>query len=278
MVDFWRIVRRRPTAIASIIFLVVLLFAAVFAPLLPLSDPAKISDAALLPPSATHWFGTDDLGRDVFSGAVYGARVSLTVGIAAALAAAFFGCFVGAVSGFFGGLCDLIFMRIAEIFQVLPTFLLAALVIALSEPGLPQVIVVIAALSWPQPARLMRGEVLRLRNMDFVALVRCLGIGEGKILLREVVPNAIAPTLAIVPLIIGHSILVEVSLGYLGLTDVDLISWGRMLSTGQRFLLNGWWMSIFPGAAILLTTLAFNILGDAIQAALDPRRSSGRAK
>jgi peptide/nickel transport system permease protein len=278
MADFWRIVKRRPTAMASIIFLIVLLFAAVFAPLLPLADPAKISDAALLPPSAIHWFGTDDLGRDVFSGVVYGARVSLTVGIAAALAAAFFGCFVGAVSGFFGGLCDLIFMRIAEIFQVLPTFLLAALVIALSEPGLPQVIIVIAALSWPQPARLMRGEVLRLRNMDFVALVRCLGIGEGKILLREVVPNAIAPTLAIVPLIIGHSILVEVSLGYLGLTDVDLISWGRMLSTGQRFLLNGWWMSIFPGAAILLTTLAFNILGDAIQAALDPRRSSGRAK
>ena len=276
MAEGWRFPKMRLLVLAAFSFLTILFLAALLAPILPLPDPTQISDAAIQPPSRLHWFGTDELGRDVFSGAIYGARVSLMVGISAAIAASCLGLIIGALSGYFGGLADLIFMRIAELFQILPTFLLAALVIAVSQPGLPQVIIVIAALSWPQPARLMRSEVMRLKGMDFVTLVRCLGVGEGRILLREVVPNALGPSLAIAPLIIGHAILVEVSLGYLGLTDVDVISWGRMLSTGQRFLLNGWWMSMFPGVAILLTTLAFNIIGDHIETVLDPRRASGR--
>jgi peptide/nickel transport system permease protein len=168
-------------------------------------------------------------------------------------------------------------MRISEIFQVLPTFILAAVIVALSGPGLPQVIVVIAILAWPQTARVMRGEVMRIKQLDFVAALHCLGIGETEILLREIIPNALAPVLAVGTLIVGQAILLEASLGYLGLSSPEIVSWGRMLNDGQRFLFNAWWLSLFPGAAIFLTVLAFNLGGDAVSAALDPRQSgSGR--
>jgi peptide/nickel transport system permease protein len=197
------------------------------------------------------------------------------VGLLAAVAATLLGGLIGAFAGYRGGAFDLIVMRIAEIFQVLPTFILAAVIIALSRPGLPQVIIVIAALAWPQTARLMRGEVMRIKQMDFVAAVRCLGIGDGAILLREIVPNSLAPVLAVGTLIVGQAILLEASLGFLGLSSPEIVSWGRMLNSGQRFLFNAWWLSVFPGTAIFLTVLAFNLTGDAIGAAMDPRRSGG---
>jgi peptide/nickel transport system permease protein len=266
-----------PAGLGAFGFVAALAFLAVAAPLLFAGDPDRITDTVMSAPSFAHPFGTDELGRDGVAGIVYGARVSLTVGLLAAIAATVLGGLIGAVAGYRGGLLDLITMRIAEIFQVVPTFILAAVIIALSHAGLAQVIVVIAALAWPQTARLMRGEVMRLSRMDFVAAARCLGIREGAILLREIVPNALAPVLALGTLIVGQAILLEASLGFLGLSNPDIVSWGRMLNSGQRYLFSAWWLSVFPGTAIFLTVLAFNLAGDAIGAALDPRRQGGAA-
>jgi len=275
MRNFWRITLSQPAGLAAVVFVSLLAFLAVTAPLLFPGDPNQITENVMRAPSFAHPFGTDELGRDGLASVVYGARVSLIVGLLAAVAATLIGGLVGAFAGYRGGAFDLIVMRIAEIFQVLPTFILAAVIIALSRPGLPQVVIVIAALAWPQTARLMRGEVMRIKQTDFVAAVRCLGIGDSAILLREIVPNALAPVLAVGTLIVGQAILLEASLGFLGLSSPEIVSWGRMLNSGQRLLFNAWWLSVFPGTAIFLTVLAFNLAGDAIGAAMDPRRSGG---
>ena len=256
----------------ALAFLLVLVVAALAAALLGLGDPDRISDTVLQAPSWQHPMGTDELGRDVLTGIVYGTRVSLAVGLLAAAAATLLGTAIGGLAGFYGGVIDLVMMRVSEVFQVVPSFILAAVIVALSGPGMLQVIAVIAILAWPQTARLMRGEVLRLKQLEFVDAARCLGIGEGSILLREIVPNALAPTLAVGTLIIGQGILLEAALSFFGLGSPDVVSWGRMLNSGQRFLFNAWWLSLFPGAAIFLTVLALNLLGDAVGAALDPRR------
>lgn len=273
--NLWRMTMSQPAGLAAVAFVSLLAFLAVCAPLLFPGDPNQITENVMRAPSFAHPFGTDELGRDGLASVVYGARVSLIVGLLAAAAATLLGGLIGAFAGYRGGAFDLIVMRIAEIFQVLPTFVLAAVIIALSRPGLPQVIIVIAVLAWPQTARLMRGEVMRIKQMDFVAAVRCLGIGDSAILLREIVPNSLAPVLAVGTLIVGQAILLEASLGFLGLSSPDIVSWGRMLNSGQRFLFNAWWLSVFPGTAIFLTVLAFNLAGDALGAAMDPRRSGG---
>jgi peptide/nickel transport system permease protein len=164
-------------------------------------------------------------------------------------------------------------MRLAEFFQVMPTFILAVVVVALAGPGLLRVVLVIAALSWPQTARIARGEVLRLSRLEFVDGLRCLGMPAPRILLLEVLPNAMGPVIALGTLVIGSAILLEASLSFLGLSDPSLVSWGRLMSAGQRFLFSAWWLSVFPGAAIFITVLAFNLLGDALRDLLDPRHA-----
>jgi peptide/nickel transport system permease protein len=269
MRDAWARLAEHKAGIVGLAFIAVLVFAGVAAPLLLAHDPAALSNDIMTPPSPVHWFGTDELGRDVFAGISQGVQVSLTVGFAAALAASVLGILIGAVAGFFGGKVDLALMRFSEMFQVMPSFILAAVIVALAGPGLTRVVGVIAILAWPQVARVMRGEVLRVRQLEFVDAVRCLGIREEAILLREVIPNAIAPVLAVGTLIVGQAILLEAALSFLGLSSADLISWGRMLNSGQRLLYNAPWLSIFPGAAIFLTVLAFNLVGDAVGAARD---------
>lgn len=255
----------------SFALVVVLALAAIFAGLIFDGDPKQISEHVMLPPSFSHPLGTDDLGRDMLTNIVYGIRVSLTVGLLAAFGASLLGNVIGALAGYYGGALDLIVMRISEIFQVIPTFILAAVIVALSGPGLPQIIIVIIILSWPQTARLMRGEVMRIRRLEYVDAVRCLGFSEHKILVGEVVPNAIAPSLAVCTLIVGQAILLEASLSFFGLSSPDIVSWGQMLNSGQRFLFNAWWLSFFPGLAIFVTVLAFNLIGDAVGFALNPR-------
>jgi peptide/nickel transport system permease protein len=154
---------------------------------------------------------------------------------------------------------------------VVPTFVLAAVVVALSGSSLPHVIAVIALLAWPQPARIMRGEVMRIKQLEFVDALRCLGYGDGTILFREIVPNALSAVLAVGSLLVGQAILLEAALSYFGLGNPAVVSWGRMLNAGQRFLANAWWMALFPGIAISVTILAFNLLGDAIARALNAR-------
>ena len=260
---------RAGVASAGYVALLVLVAAVTF--VLPGVDPHQISDLAMAAPSTGHLLGTDELGRDMLLGILYGSQVSLAVGVSAAIGATLLGVLLGAAAGFYGGWLDLAVMRVSEMFQVVPSFILAAVIVALSGTGLTQVVAVIVLLAWPQIARITRGEVMRVKQLEFVDAVRCLGVREWTLLATEVVPNAMAPVLAAGTLVVAQAILLEASLSFLGLSSADIVSWGRMLNAGQRFLFNSWWMSVFPGLAIFLTVLAFNLLGDAIGSALNPR-------
>jgi peptide/nickel transport system permease protein len=275
MHSFWRKLAAHRAAAASLVFIILLVVMTAATGLVTTVDPNQITEEVLLPPSLAHPLGTDELGRDVLLGIAFGTRISLAVGLFAALAATFVGGLIGALAGFYGGTFDLFIMRIAEIFQVVPTFILAAVIVALYGAGLMQVIAVVALLAWPQTARLMRSEVMRIKRLDFVDALRCLGLREPAILFNEIVPNALGPTITVGTLIVGQAILLEAALSFFGLSSPDAMSWGRMLNSGQRFLNNAWWLSFFPGLAILLTVLAFNLLGDGIGAALDPRGGKG---
>jgi len=251
---------------------ILFVLAGIFGPALLGGDgPNTLSDAALIPPGTQHMLGTDELGRDVFTLLVYGVRTSLVVGVMAALLASLLGVAIGAVAGYVGGRLDTFIMRVSEIFQVMPNFILAAVVVAMAGPGILRVVAVIAILSWPQVARVMRGEVLRVKQLEYVDASRCLGMKESSILAFEVVPNAISPVIAVGTLIVGQAILLESALSFFGLTPPDVPSWGLMLSSGQRFFYQAWWLSVFPGLFILATVLAFNFLGDAIGKAFNPR-------
>jgi peptide/nickel transport system permease protein len=268
-----RAILRNPAGGISTAFVVFLVLVALVGPWLYPVDPFDLSMDTSEPPGGVRPLGTDDLGRDVLAGMIEGIKVSLAVGCAAALAATFLGIMVGAVAGYLGGWADTLLMRVAEFFQVMPTFILAVLIVSIVGPGLTRIVAIIALLSWPQTARVARGEVLRVSQLDFVDSVRCLGIPGWRILITEILPNAVGPALAIATLIMAHAILLEASLSFLGLSAPDVISWGRMLSIGQHYLFTAWWLSVFPGLAIFLTVLAFNLLGDALGDALNPRRA-----
>ena len=276
MLSFWARFSNHRSGVIAGFYVLALILVMLAVGLLPGPDPNAITSEVMLAPSIDHPLGTDELGRDVFVSIAHGIKVSLSVGFAAALGATIIGILVGSMAGFYGGVVDLLFMRISEIFQVVPSFILAAVIVALSGPGLLQVVAVISLLAWPQVARLMRGEVMRIKQLEFVDAVRCLGVRELAILTAEVVPNALAPALAAGTLVVAQAILLEAALSFFGLSSVDIVSWGRMLNSGQRFLFNAWWLSVFPGAAIFATVLAFNLLGDALGSALNPRTMSGR--
>jgi len=263
---------------AGLGYLALVVLAAVLGPSLMPGDPLALSTDIMLRPCPSHWLGTDDLGRDVLTQLVYGTRVSLVVGGVAAVVATLLGTFVGGVAGYAGGLVDTAIMRIAEFFQVIPSFILAVVIVTFIGPGETRVIMVIALLAWPQTARVARGEVLRLARAEFVDALRCIGLPEWRILLMEVIPNALGPVIAVGTLIVGYAILLESSLSFLGLYDPDAVSWGRMLSAGQQFLFTAWWLSVFPGLAILLTVLSLNLVGDSLSDALDPRRMAARMR
>jgi peptide/nickel transport system permease protein len=265
-------------ALAGLGYLGLAVLAAVLGPSVMPDDPLALSPDILLRPSLAHWLGTDDLGRDVLTQLVYGARVSLVVGAVAAVTATLLGTAVGGIAGYVGGFLDAAIMRLAEFFQVIPSFILAVVIVTFVGPGPTRVVAVIALLAWPQTARVARGEVLRLARAEFVDALRCIGLPEWRILLAEVIPNALGPVIAVGTLIVGYAILLESSLSFLGLYDPNVVSWGRMLSAGQQFLFTAWWMSVFPGLAILLTVLSLNLLGDTLSDALDPRRRAARGR
>lgn len=262
-----------PSGLAAGSFIGLLIILGIAVNFLPGLDPQAIGNDVMEPPSAEFLLGTDELGRSVLAGVLHGIKISVSVGFFAAIIAMVVGIAVGAAAGFYGGWLDTAVMRISEFFQVIPSFVLAAVIVALAGPGLTQIIIVVGLLAWPQVARVMRGEVIRVKQLEFVDAVRCLGISEHRVLLGEVVPNAVVPVLAIGTLIVGQAILLEASLSFLGLGSVELVTWGRMLNSGQRFLFNAWWLSVFPGAAIFFTVLAFNVFGDALSAIINPRGS-----
>jgi peptide/nickel transport system permease protein len=271
---FRRRLLRRPTTLLALAFLILLFTLAVFAPLVTAYDPLGGGDSSLLEPlSPGHWLGTDDLGRDIWARVVFGTRISLAVGVMSALCAVVAGVIVGALAGYFGGWLDTLLMRIAEFFQTLPRFVVALIVIALFGTSVFKMIVVIAALAWPQLARVVRASVAALAQSQFVDAARVAGMGHGAIIVREILPNVAAPIIVLGSLDIAMAILIEASLSFFGLGDPNHVSWGAMLNDAQQYLRSAWWMSAFPGLAIALTVLSFNVFGDALNDALNPRGS-----
>ena len=266
-----RLLQRGSTRVA-LGLLIVMVLAALLAPWFATHDPFSGSNDALLPPlSPGHWLGTDDLGRDIWSRVVHGTRVSLLVGIASSALAVTLGVTVGAVAGYFGGWIDVVLMRIAEFFQTLPRFVLALIVIALFGASTAKLILVIGLLAWPQMARVVRATVASLQQAPFVDAARVAGMPDRTIIAKEILPNVAAPIIVLGSLDIASAILIEASLSFFGLGDPNAISWGGMLNDAQQFLRSAWWMSAFPGLAIAMTVLAFNLLGDALNDALNPR-------
>jgi len=244
---------------------------ALVGPLVMRGNPLAAAGSALQPPGGAHLLGTDDLGRDVLLGVVYGARVSLLAGAIAAVTSALLGTAVGASAGFYGAPLDDLLMRLTEVVQVAPRFFLAVLVAALFGPSTWYLALLLGLTFWPQTARLLRAEVLSLREREYVVAARGVGLSQGRILIRHVLPNAASVVVITAALQVGAAILVEASLSFLGLGDRSQISWGVMLNNAQPFLRTAWWMSAFPGAALALTVLGTNLLADGLQSALDPR-------
>ena len=258
----------------TLAFIVVAVLAHVIAP----TDPYASIGSPLTPPSRTHVFGTDDLGRDVFSGVVHGARTSLTVTLAVIAIASVVGVAVGAVAGYRGGGVDDLLMRGTEAAQIVPRFFLAVIVIALFGPGLDRVVFVLGLTSWPVIARVVRAETLSLSRREFVDSAHALGAKTSRILLRHVLPNALPTALVVISLNAASVILLEAGLGFIGLGDPRAISLGYLANNAQRFLRVAWWMTLFPGAAIALAVLGLNLVGDALSDLADPRRGDRAAR
>ncbi|MCC7017030.1 MAG: ABC transporter permease [Rhodospirillales bacterium] len=235
-------------------------------------SPTDMGPLVFCPPGPECAFGTDDLGRDMLARVANGAQVSLLVGIAAAAVSAVIGVVIGSLAGFAGGRTDEFFMRVAEAFQVVPQFFLAILIVALFGPSLTKIVLVIALLSWPSTARIIRAEFLKIRSQDFVAAAQRAGASRTTLIFSEILPNALPPVIVNASLQIAAAILTEANLSFLGLGDPDMVSWGQRLFAAQPFLHQAWWMALFPGLAILVTTLGFNLLGDGLNDALDPRQ------
>lgn len=222
-------------------------------------------------PSGSFWFGTDNVGKDVLSELIHGTRVTLQIGVVAAGASLIAGIIVGAVSGYFGGKTDIVLMRIAEFFQILPGLLLALVMAALLGRRLSLLILAIAITTWPQSARLVRAQFLSLRHREFVEAARGIGYPSRYIVSREILPNALPPAIVQSTLDVGTAILIAAALSFLGLGDPSVPSWGEMLNRAQGYLSIAWWMALFPGAAIFLVVLATNLVGDGVTDALDPQ-------
>ncbi len=248
--------------------------AALLAPWIAPVDPdlqGALLTERLVGPSATHLLGTDQFARDVFSRLLFGARISLVIGVGAVFVSALVGTLVGGLAGFAGGRVDGLIMRGVDMVLAFPRLVLLIVLVALFEPSLGLIVLVIGLTQWPTTARLVRGEVLSLKSRDFVTAARVLGIPEARIFLRHILPNALPPVLVVAALGVGRAILLEAGLSFLGIgVQPPTASWGSMVSDGRNYLLDAWWLSTFPGLAIVLVVIGFNLLGDGLRDRLDP--------
>ncbi|NOY87713.1 MAG: ABC transporter permease [Deltaproteobacteria bacterium] len=244
---------------------------AIFPPV-PYSPTNIDLEANLLPPDGKHFLGTDDRGRDVLSRMIYGSRVSLSVGFVAVSIYAFIGVILGALAGYYGGKVDVVISRAIEVMMCFPTFFLILTVLAFLRPSIYNIMVIIGITGWPGVARLVRGEFLKQRKMDYVAAAKAIGASDGRIIFYHILPNALAPVLVSATFGIAGAILVESSLSYLGFgVPPPTPSWGEILSQSKQYIDFAWWLTIFPGAAIFLTVTAYNLVGEGLRDAVDPR-------
>lgn len=265
--------RRNKLAVAGTIIILLLFGIALSAPLISRYDPARIDvDNILVSPDAQHWMGTDETGRDVMSRMIYGARISMLVGFVAVGIATLIGIFFGAIAGYYGGRVDAVIMRFVDIMLCFPTFFLILAVIAVLEPSLWNIMFIIGITGWMGVARLVRAEFLALKEQEFVQAAHAFGASDLRIIFRHLLPNAMAPVLISATFGIAGAILTESALSFFGLgVQPPTPSWGNILSSGYKYIDFAHWLSIFPGLGILITALGYNLLGEGLRDALDPR-------
>jgi peptide/nickel transport system permease protein len=271
--EFWARLKRNQMAMTGLALVLGLFVVSVFAPWLAPYDPNLIDlKQVLMPPSSDHYLGTDTLGRDVLSRIIFGSQVSLKVGFVAVGLATLIGLLIGALAGYYGGWVDQGLMRLVDLMLCFPAFFLILAVIAVLEPSIWNIMVVIGLTSWMGVARLVRAEFLSLREREFVTAARALGAGDTRLILRHMLPNALAPVMVSATLGVAGAILTESALSFLGLgVQPPTPSWGNILTAGKDNIEIAWWLSVFPGLAILITVMSYNLLGEGIREAIDPR-------
>lgn len=275
--EFWRRYRRNVLAVVAFGVLMVVVAMAVFADILYPQGPWEMVTRPFLWPGdrTQHLLGSDMLGRDVMAGIVHGSRVSLLIGVVATAVAFVIGILVGATAGYFRGWVDDVLMRFTEIFQTIPPFMFLIVLVAIFKPSVTTITLAIGIVSWPTLARLVRSEFLTLRERDFVQAGFVIGMSNTRIILTQILPNALPPVIVTSSVIVATAIINESALSFLGLGDPNLMSWGTMIGAGRQVLRNAWYLTALPGIAILLTVLALNIAGDGLNDALNPRLKSG---
>lgn len=269
---------RSPAAVLGLALLLAVIVMAASADAVFPRDPLSLAGRPLQWPGANprFWLGTDGSGRDIAAQIFHGARVSLLIGLVATAIAIAIGIAIGAVAGFYGGSTDTVLMRVTEAFQTLPNFILLLVLVAVFGSDLLTVTVAIGAVSWPAPARLTRAEVLSLRNREFVLACRTLGMGDARLILGEILPNALPPVIVYASVVMAVAILLESALAFLGLSDPNVASWGNLIGTGRTVIRSEWYVSAIPGVAILVTVLAVSLVGQGLNDALNPRLKERR--
>ena len=265
-------------ALVGLIILLLMIAMAVLAPLLFPESPWRMVQRPFLPPFSQDGFplGTDTMGRNVASGLMHGAWVSLLIGLVSTCVALLIGVPLGAIAGYYGGLIDDCLMRFTEFFQTIPNFALAIVLVAIMQPSVTSIVLAIAMVSWPPVARLVRAEFMSLRNREYVEAARLVGQSNTTIILRQILPNTLSPIIVLASLMVATAILLESALSFLGLGDPNVMSWGYMIGAARTVIRQAWWLSFFPGVAILLTVLALNFVGEGLDDALNPKLSRER--
>jgi len=259
--------------LSGLVLLAAFIVLALAAPHLFPGDPLDMVAAPFEWPGSDpqYWLGTDSLGRDVAAGIAHGTRVSLLIGASAAGIGLLIGTLVGAVGGFFGGLVDNVLVRVTELFQTIPSFLLVIVIVAIGRPSVEVIALAIGVASWPTVARIVRAEFRTLREADFVLAARTQGFGNARIIFGEILPNALPPVIVTASVMVASAILIESSLSFLGMGDPNVVSWGAMIGAGRDSLRTAWYLTAVPGTAIVVAVLALNLLGDGLNDALNPR-------
>ena len=269
---FWTLFARNRSAVMGLVILAAVIALAALASVFFPDDPFRLVGRSMSPPGENGFLlGSDTLGRDVAAGIAHGARVSLLIGLLATTVAVALGVVLGGVAGYFGGWIDDLVMRITEMFQTIPSFLFAILLVAILKPSISSIVIAIAVVSWPAVARLVRGEFTAMRNREFVQACHVVGMGDARIMLREILPNCLSPIIVTASLMVATAILIESGLAFLGLGDPNIMSWGFQIGAGRTLLRSAWWVCTFPGIAILITVLAINLVGEGLNDALNPR-------
>jgi peptide/nickel transport system permease protein len=277
-VSFLRRFLRHPGAVIGAVILLVIIAIAILGPFYFPQSPWRMVARPFQAPFGPRFpLGTDALGRDVAAGLIHGARVSLLIGLVSTAVALVIGVPLGAAAGYFGGLADDLAMRFTELFQTVPSFALAIVLVAILQPSLGSIVLAIAIVTWPPVTRLVRAEVLSLRSREYVLAAKTVGQSTARIIFTQVLPNTIAPIIVMASLMVATAILLESSLSFLGLGDPNLMTWGYMIGAGRTRLIDAWWISFFPGIAIVLTVLALNLVGEGLNDALNPALRGGRA-